>query len=123
MSAVANHNLKQDLEVELWLKELAFLNDQINFMKRHLPEAKDHSSSEEILNMIDHFSESFSIQKKWLHRMKLELERISMPDEDEWQIESESIPSSKMFSLQMQANRMVNEELKDNFFKFLVKWM
>lgn len=118
MAAVANHTIKHELEVELWLKELAFLNDQINIMKRHLPDAADHNGSEEVLNMIDHFSESFSIQKKWLQRMKLKLENISVDEKDEWETEFELTPSVKMFGLQMQANRIVNEELKDNFLKF-----
>lgn len=123
MPAVANHTVKHQLEVELWLKELAFLNDQINIMKRHLHDVNQTNSSEEILKMVDHFSESFSIQKKWLHRMKGKLENIALPGEDDWEAEYDLTPSVKMFSLQMQANRIVNEELKDNFLKFLVKWM
>lgn len=122
MSAVATHTVKHHLEVELWLKELAFLNDQINIMKKHLSDLQIFNESEEVIKMIDHFSESFSIQKRWLHKMKTELENEPLPDE-EWETEFELNPSSKTFSLQMHANRIVNDELKDNFFNFLVKWM
>jgi hypothetical protein len=55
--------------------------------------------------------------------MREKLENIALPGEDDWQAEYELTPSVKMFSLQMQANRIVNEELKDSFLKFLVKWM
>jgi hypothetical protein len=123
MTAVANHTVKHQLEVKLWLRELGFLNDQINIMKRHLHDVNQSANSEDVLTMVGHFSESFSIQKKWLHRMKEQLENIALPREDDWEAEYELTPSVKMFSLQMQANRIVNKELKDSVLKFLVKWM
>jgi len=123
MPAVANHTVKHQLEVELWLRELGFLNDQINIMKRHLHDVNQPENPEDVLKMVEHFSESFSIQKKWLHRMKEKLEAIELPASDDWEAEYNLTPSVKMFSLQMQANRIVNEELKDSFLKFLVKWM
>jgi hypothetical protein len=63
MPAVANHTVKHQLEVELWLKELGFLNDQINIMKRYLHDVNQSANSEDILTMVDHFLNPFRFRK------------------------------------------------------------
>lgn len=111
MPATAIHNsLQHQLEHELWLKELGFLNDEINFMKRHLADLYFQDHSEELMQKVRNFSESFRLQKEWLQKMRNE---IAFQQDKEL----EDAPGKKSLGLQMQANRLVNQELKDNFFK------
>lgn len=117
MPQVANHSsLQHQLEYELWLKELGYLNDEINILKRHLPDIyyKDHS--EEVMELVKHYSETFRMQKDWLHKMKEEIEQNNSQHRAQ-EAETVSNPGNSQFRLQMQANRLVNQELKDSFFK------
>ncbi|HEX6914456.1 MAG TPA: hypothetical protein VF145_04410 [Chitinophagaceae bacterium] len=116
MSTTACHSLQHHLEHELWLKELSYLNDEINILKRHLSDIYYRDNSEEEKQLVAHFSESFKMQKEWLHKMKEELEHyVEFTNVDHGN--ELRTPSTRSFRLQMQANRMVNQELKDNFLK------
>jgi hypothetical protein len=108
---IAEHTIQHQLENELWLRELGFLNDEIDIMKRHLGDVYYSDISEEIMNIVADFDEKFLLQKEWLDKMKDELEQFPQPDQ---QI---GLTLKKSFSLQMQANRIVNEELKNSFLK------
>jgi hypothetical protein len=109
----AEHSLQHQVEHELWLKELAFLHDEIDIMKRHLGDLYYRDHPNDIMQLVEDFDDKFSLQKKWLARMTHELEHFEELEEQEHL----GIDPEKSFSLQMQANRIVNEELKDSFLK------
>lgn len=107
----AEHTMQHQIEHELWLKELGFLHDEIEIMKRHLSDVYYRADYENVMHLVESFDEKFTLQKKWLNKMKNELQHFEEPDDEM----GETV--KKSFSLQMQANRIVNEELKDSFLK------
>lgn len=107
----AEHTMQHQIEHELWLKELGFLHDEIEIMKRHLSDVYYRADAENVMHLVEAFDEKFTLQKKWLNKMKNELQQFEEPDDEI----GETV--KKSFSLQMQANRIVNEELKDSFLK------
>jgi hypothetical protein len=109
----AEHTMQHQIEHELWLRELGYLHDEIEIMKRHLSDVYYRGDSEDVMHMVEAFDEKFTLQKKWLNRMKNELQHFEEPHDEEEIGET----VKKSFSLQMQANRIVNEELKDSFLK------
>jgi len=110
----AEHTMQHQLAHELWLRELAFLNDEIDIMKHHLGDVYYRDSPEDVMQLVADFDEKFSLQKEWLEKMKYELERFDHLEEDD----QSTVTMQKSFSLQMQANRIINEELKNNFLQF-----
>jgi hypothetical protein len=109
----AEHTMQHQLEHELWLKELAFLHDEIDIMKHHLSDVYYHESSKDIMQLVSEFDNKFSMQKEWLEKMRSELELFEGPED----LDEVGLSLKKSFSLQMQANRIVNEELKNSFLK------
>ena len=102
---------QHQVEMELWLKELSFLNDEIEIMKHHLSDVYYRDHPPNVAELVEHFDETFRIQQQWLHKMKEDIENTAEDDKDEL----EWFPQKKSFHLQMQANRLINQELKDNF--------
>lgn len=109
----ADHKIQHQLEHALWLKELGFLCDEIEIMKRHLGHLYYRENGEEVMRAVADFDEKFCLQKEWLERMKKDLQQYEISDDPH----SVDPLVKKSFSLQMQANRIVNEELKDSFLK------
>ncbi len=107
----AEHTMQHQIEHELWLKELGFLHDEIEIMKRHLSDVYYRADYENVMHLVESFDEKFTLQKKWLNKMKNELQHFEEPYDEIGEI------VKKSFSLQMQANRIVNEELKNSFLK------
>lgn len=108
---IAEHIMQHQLEHELWLRELEFLHDEIDIMKHHLGDVYYRDKPENAMQLAADFDEKFMLQKKWLNRMKEELQQFEKPVD----CEETGLTVRKSFSLQMQANRIVNEELKDSF--------
>jgi hypothetical protein len=109
----AEHTMQHQLEHELWLKELEFLHDEIDIMKHHLSDVYYRDSDEDIMQLVSEFDSKFSMQKEWLEKMRNELELFEGPEH----LDEVGLTLKKSFSLQMQANRIVNEELKNSFLK------
>jgi hypothetical protein len=107
----AEHTMQHQLEHELWLRELGFLHDEIDIMKHHLGDVYYRDNPENVMELVADFDEKFMLQKKWLNRMTEELQQFEEPVDQE----ETGLAVRKSFSLQMQANRIVNEELKDSF--------
>jgi hypothetical protein len=109
----AEHTMQHQLEHELWLKELEFLHDEIEIMKHHLSDVYYRDSEEDVMQLVADFDNKFSMQKEWLETMKNELEQFEEPEN----LDAVGVILKKSFRLQMQANRIVNEELKNSFLK------
>ena len=116
MLVTASHTaLQNQLLAELWLKELNFLDGEIEIMKQHLSDIYYNDDQCNVMDTVLQFDETFNMQQQWLRRMKDELQEwIPFGDCGDLQI-SDSV--KKSFQLQMQANRLINDELKDNFLK------
>lgn len=116
MSMIAEHKTQQQqLETELWLRELCFLNEEIEIMKRHFPDVYYRDEPVNVPDLIERFDETFCLHQRWLQKMKDDLENWE-PD-NEMEFLTGSVPFKKSFRLQMQANRLINQELKDSFLK------
>lgn len=111
----AEHTMQHQLEHELWLNELAFLHQEIELMKQHLSDIYYSEAHDAIMHLIKDYDEKFSLQKEWLEKMKCELENYEPPEADE----ETGMSIKKSFRRQMQANRIINEELKNSFLKLL----
>jgi hypothetical protein len=105
--------MHHQVEHELWLQELAGLQGEIDIMKRHLSDVYYRDNSKTVMQLVEDFEEKFTLQKRWLEKMKYELENFEELEDQEFL----GLGVEKSFSLQMQANRIVNEELKDSFLK------
>ncbi len=114
-----SHTMQQHLEHELWLRELGFFKDEIDIMKHHLSDVYYSRESKDVIHLVKTFDEKFNQQKKWLNKMEKDLQQFDEPMEQT--LIADTI--KKSFRLQMQANRIVNEELKDSFLSLLNKWM
>jgi len=82
--------------------------EEISVMQQHLGDLYYSDDDESLLKRVAEFDEKFTLQKQWLERMQMGLEYVTRPRETDPLI-------IKTFSLQMQANRIANEELKNNF--------
>lgn len=109
----AEHTMQHQLEYELLQRELRFLNDEVELLKNHLGDIYYTTDSEEVLQQVQELDQKFMLQKEWLTRMSHELENL--PYFNRQSGSGEKVKES--FNLQMQANRIVNEELKNSLLK------
>ena len=116
MTLIAEHRTQHEqLQVDLWLKELSYMNEEIEIMKHHFSDVYYRDEPGNVPELIGHFNETFAMQQQWLQRMKDELENWE-PGENFDELPG-SLLLKKSFRLQMQANRLINQELKDSFLK------
>jgi hypothetical protein len=120
---VATHkNELLHLEQELWAKELSYLHEEISVLERFLAEVYYRNNHEDVLSQIDHFETRFILQKDWLSKMKHDIEHYENPSATSL-LEPEKELNHNAMKIQMEVNRNINNQLKDSFLKFLVKWM
>ena len=115
-------------EHELWAKELAFFEDEVNFFEKRLGEIASKNTDKEMLAELEHYQNSFIRQKEIIDELQHEI----VVHEDKLQEFVEDHPVAidhvhfsdhKEMRDKMMTNRKIYTDLKNDYFRYLSKWM
>lgn len=115
-------------EHQRWTRELEFFRDEIHSFRARLDEVANRYTNNDVLRELDQFSNKFLIQEKAIHDLKQEVENNELalarharlhPVAIDHVLFDDHNPLRERF---MKTRVMLNE-LKSEFFKYLSKWM
>lgn len=128
METKKKHIDELHFEHKLWRSELLFFADELKIYKDRLSEIASKNTNEEVLTQVEHFQNSFVIQKEQLdmlnHDIKVHEQALGkFAKENPVAIEHHLFDSHATAQERMDTFRKLYTELKHEFIRFLEKWM
>lgn len=115
-------------EHQLWRSEIRFYADELKIYQNRLDEIASKNNSTEVVKQIEHFQNSFIIQKEQLditnHEIKVHEEAlVKFAKENPIAIDHRLFDDHTVIHEKVDTFRKLYTELKNEFKRFLEKWM
>lgn len=115
-------------EHKLWLNELTFYNNEVDGFENRLAEVSSRNTIMEAKAGIEQYQNQFIRQKEVIDELKHEINehehKLSQhAQEHPVAIDHQYFGDHTDLRSRMQTFRELFNELKDNYFRYLVKWM
>lgn len=130
MSTATKNKHIDDLhfEHELWASEAKFYTDELKIYQKRLEEIASKNTSQEVVKQVEHFQNTFIIQKEQLdilnHEVKVHEQWLAeFAKNHPVSIDHKMFADHKTMHDKMDAFRKIYTDLKNEFKKFLATWM
>lgn len=115
-------------EHENWQKELSFMQDEVNVFENRLEEIVQRNTGKEVLAEAEHFQNQFIRQKEVIdtmkHNIKLEEEGLAKyAKEHPVAIDHVHFDDHTKTREEMHKERVIFAELKNEYYRYLSKYM
>jgi hypothetical protein len=115
-------------EHEVWAKELAFLKDEVAFFERRLEELVTKNTNKDMLALLEQFQNRFIRQKEVIdelnHDINIHEDKLQQfIEQHPVAIDRVHFNDHSTLRNNIETNRKLYSELKEEFFKFMSKWM
>ena len=115
-------------EHEMWAKELDFYKDEVKFFEKRLEEVVVKNTNKDMLAELEHFQNTFIRQKEVIdelnHSINIHEDKLQQfIGEHPVAIDHVHFGDHKGLREEMITNRKIYTDLKNDYFRFLSKWM
>lgn len=115
-------------EHEQWVKELDFFKQEVNVFENRLAEVSSRNTATEVRQQLESFQNQFIRQKEVIDELKHkikghETELSNYAKDNPVAIDRVHFDDHSGLREEMNTFRTIFNELKDNFYKFVVTWL
>ncbi len=112
----------------VWINELEFMKDEVKIFERRLEELVVKYTNKEMLAELEHFQNTFIRQKEIIdeyeHEIGLHTKELEKFAKDHpVALDHIHFKDHKIIREKMNSNREIYNQTKNDFFRFLSKWM